>query len=207
MAKSPPRIWITIIILVSIFIVVTYFADVHQGVLRTYVENQPIIGAFVYIMLGMFDAVIAPGSTLALVPVAGKLWGPLLGALLTLIGWTWGSFVAFFLADKFGQPLVNRIVSEKKLQAVKHFIPKNLFWGVVMARLVMPLDVISYALGLFTNMGYREYIGATVLGVAPGAFLLSFLGTLPAIYEIMIYAVGVAVFIWFVRATGRLVNF
>lgn len=197
------QIWLSVVGLVIIFAVVTYFADIHQSVLRDFVEGQPVAGAFIYIVLDMFDAVIAPGSTLALVPVAGRLWGPWIGATLTVIGWTWGSWVAFFLADTFGQPLVRRLISNEKLETVRHYIPKNLFTGVILTRLVLPLDAISYALGLFTKMDYGSYIIATALGVAPSAFLLAFLGTFPAFYEVIIYSAGVAVFVWFVRATGQ----
>ncbi len=207
MASSSRSLWLTLLGLAAVFAVVTYFANAHQDILRSFVQNSPVVGVFIYLVLGMFDAVIAPGSTLPLVPLAGKLWGPWWGALLTIGGWTWGSTVAFFLADKFGQPVVRHLVSQKKLLAVKGYIPHNLFWGVVMVRLVLPLDVTSYAIGLFTNMRYADYIGATVIGVAPGAFLLSSLGTLPSGYEVLVYAAGIAVFAWFVRATGRLINF
>lgn len=198
--------WLTIAGLIALFVVVTYFANAHQAVLQSFVENSPAAGVFIYLVLGMFDAVIAPGSTLPLVPVAGKLWGALGGGLLTIGGWVWGSTVAFWLARRFGEPVVKHLASEKKIETVKTYIPENLFWGVVLIRLVLPLDVTSYALGLFTTIGYGEYIAATIVGVAPGAFLLASLGSLPAAYEVLIYAASVVLFIWFIQRTGYLIK-
>ena len=34
-------------------------------------------------------------------------------------------------------------------------------------RLVLPMDVISYVLGLFTNMSWSSDVAATALGVTP----------------------------------------
>jgi uncharacterized membrane protein YdjX (TVP38/TMEM64 family) len=53
----------------------------------------------------------------------------------------------------------------------------------------MPMDVISYALGLFTRVTWQKYIAATLLGLAPPAFLLTYIGRLPHAYEV--FAIGI----------------
>jgi uncharacterized membrane protein YdjX (TVP38/TMEM64 family) len=60
----------------------------------------------------------------------------------------------------------------------------------VLARLVLPMDVISYVFGLSTDIGWSRYVVATALGLTPSAFLLAYLGKLPNAYEII--ALGMA---------------
>jgi uncharacterized membrane protein YdjX (TVP38/TMEM64 family) len=54
------------------------------------------------------------------------------------------------------------------------------------------MDVISYLLGLFTEIGWPRYVLATALGLIPSAFLLAYLGKLPHAYEIIAFGVGTA---------------
>jgi hypothetical protein len=34
---------------------------------------------------------------------------------------------------------------------MRRYIPKDPFWSIVLVRVVLPMDVISYVLGLFTD--------------------------------------------------------
>jgi len=64
------------------------------------------------------------------------------------------------------------------------------------------MDVISYVLGLFTDMSWGRYVLATAIGLAPSAFLLAWLGRLPNAFTIMtlgVAAMMVAAFIVVVR--------
>ena len=179
----------------------------HNTELTRFVDQRPLVGGSVYLLLNVFDAVLAPGVTLPLIPVAARAWGPVPAAILTTVGWTVGSLVAFLIARRWGYPLVRKLTSIERVKRLRRYIPEDLFWSVVLLRMVMPMDVISYVLGLFTNMKWSRYVAATALGVAPSAFVLAFLGKLTHAYELITFGIGGAAIVWIVissRQRGRL---
>jgi uncharacterized membrane protein YdjX (TVP38/TMEM64 family) len=170
------------------------------------VEQRRLLGGCVYFALNVLDAVLAPGATLPLIPVAARVWGPVPAAILTTAGWTAGSLVAFLIARRWGYPLVRKLTSIERVKQLRRYIPEDLFWSVVLLRMVMPMDVISYVLGLFTDMKWSRYVVATALGVAPSAFVLAFLGKLTHAYELITFGIGAAAIAWIVisaRHRGR----
>ncbi len=39
---------------------------------------------------------------------------------------------------------------------MERYIPEDLFWSIVLPRLVLPMDVMSYVLGLLTDIGHTQ---------------------------------------------------
>jgi uncharacterized membrane protein YdjX (TVP38/TMEM64 family) len=176
----------------------------HQAEsLTRFVDERPIAGGVLYIALNIIDATVAPGATLPLIPVAARAWGHVAAALVTIVGWTVGSLVAFLIARRWGAPLVRKITSIERVKRLKRWIPDDLFWSIVLLRMVMPMDVISYVLGLFTDMSWSAYLLATALGVAPSAFVLAFLGKTPHAFEYITLGVGAAAFGWIAFSMRR----
>ena len=50
--------------------------------------------------------------------------------------------------------------------------------------MVLPVDILSYALGLFTTIKTWKYILATFIGVIPFAFIFSYAGMVNIYYQI-----------------------
>jgi uncharacterized membrane protein YdjX (TVP38/TMEM64 family) len=125
--------------------------------------------------------------------VAVHAWGRVIAALVTTAGWTAGSLIGFLIARRWGYPIVRRITSIERLRGMKRYIPEDLFWSITVVRLVLPMDLISYAVGLFTDIGWSKYIAATALGLMPSALLLAWLGKLPHAYELIAFGIGGAV--------------
>lgn len=175
----------------------------HADPLKEFIEQNPFWGVFLYIVLNVLDAVLAPGATLPLIPVAVRAWGHVPAALVTTAGWTAGSLVAFLIARRWGYPVVKKITSVERVKRLRRYIPEDLFWSVVLMRMVMPMDVISYALGLFTDMTWPKYVAATALGVAPSAFVLVVLGKLPNAYELFTFGIGAAALAWIIFSVRR----
>ncbi len=173
-------------VLVGAVFTVRRFAEPIRG----FIDEQAFRGLFLYIALNIVDAVVAPGLTLPLIPIAVRAWGRVPAALATTAGWTAGSLIAFLIARRWGYPVVRKITSIERVRAMRRYIPEDLFWSVVLVRLVLPMDVISYVLGLFTDIGWPEYAAATALGLTPSAFLLAYFGKLPNAYEIIAFGVG-----------------
>jgi len=64
---------------------------------------------------------------------------------------------------------------------------------VVFLRVGVPVDVLSYGLGLFSKMPLKDYFFATLLGVSPFAFVFSFLGIFPIYYQIFALAAALTI--------------
>ena len=86
---------------------------------------------------------------------------------------------------------------------MKRYIPQDVFWSIVVLRLVMPMDLLSYLLGLFTHISWGKYVAATALGVTPPAFLLAYLGKLPHAYDIFAFGIGAVVVVAYVMVVRR----
>ena len=86
---------------------------------------------------------------------------------------------------------------------MKRYIPQDVFWSIVVLRLVMPMDLLSYLLGLFTHISWGKYAAATALGVTPPAFLLAYLGKLPHAYDIFAFGIGGVVVVAYIMVVRR----
>lgn len=153
------------------------------------------IGMLGYVFISAIAIVIAPISTFPLIPIASAMWGWILTALLSIVGWVIGSQVAFYIARHYGKPLVEKLIGLKKIQRLENNIPtQNMFWIIVLLRMTLPVDVLSYALGLFSNVKASTYFYATTLGVTPFAFLYAYTGTL-SIKDQLFTLISVGIFL------------
>lgn len=157
------------------FLAVRYESEMHALALRGGTS-----GMAAYVLITIVAIVVAPISTLPLMPLATSIWGWFLTGVLSIIGWTIGAQIAFMLARHFGKPLVQKLVSDGKVRELEGWVPEhNLFWTVVLLRMAIPVDILSYALGLFSRMKSVPYFLSTLIGVTPFAFVFSYLGKLP----------------------------
>jgi len=175
----------------------------HSNSITTFIEQNPVEGVCLFLALNILDAVLAPGATLPLIPVAAHAWGHVWAAIVTTAGWTAGSLVAFSIARRWGSPLVKKLTSMDRLRQMKRYIPEDVFWTIAILRLVMPMDLMSYLLGLFTDISWGKYTAATAIGVTPAAFLLAYLGKLPHAYEIIALGIGGIVVVAYVMVARR----
>jgi uncharacterized membrane protein YdjX (TVP38/TMEM64 family) len=203
MAASRRREYIWLAIVGAVLIAAIVLVRVHEDSIKTFIDEKPLVGAVLYILLNILDAVLAPGATLPLIPVAAHAWGPVPAAIVTTIGWTVGSLIAFLIARRWGYPIVKKLTSMERLRQMKKYIPEDLFWSIVVLRLFMPMDVMSYVLGLFTDISWSRYVIATALGVAPMALVLAYVGNLPNAYDLIPCGVGLAVVAAYVMVARR----
>ena len=189
-ARSRAREYASLAIVAALLIVIVFTVRRFAEPIRAFIDAHAFWGLLLYITLNIVDAVVAPGATLPLIPVAVRVWGRVPAALATTAGWTAGSLIAFLIARRWGYPVVRKITSIERVRAMRRYIPKDLFWSIVLVRLALPMDVISYVLGLFTDINWPTYVGATALGLTPSAFVLAYFGKLPNAYEIIAFGVG-----------------
>jgi len=184
MLKAKTKSLLEIILVIILFIFFSYIIQTNLAIIQNIMQNN-MIGMLIYLSISIIAIVIAPISTLPLLPVASTLWGWQTAGLLSIVGWAIGSLIAFILARKYGVPLIKKFISIEKITEIEKSIPKeNVFWSIVFLRMVIPVDILSYALGLFSKIKTRPYFIATIIGITPFAFVFAYLGELPFYYHL-----------------------
>jgi uncharacterized membrane protein YdjX (TVP38/TMEM64 family) len=172
------------------FISASCLAQHNLDFFKKYIAIGPLpLQILVYVAILTVCAVLAPVDVAFLMPIVAALWGWPYAALISLIGWTLGSCIVFFLTRKYGLGLVKKLVGKDISNYSKIMPKKNLFFGTVFLRIAIPADVVSYAIGLFTDVGFVPYLFATFLGYMPLAFFLAYAGTLPVYVQMIGFAV------------------
>ena len=166
---------ILLFLIILLFIASSYLSKRYLSSPENLMFLKGIEGVFIFILIMIAAVVIAPFETLPLLPVASSLWGPNKAAIYAIIGWTLGSVIAFYIARIFGKKFVCKFANKIDIDKWQGKLPKkNLFWLVIFARFILPVDIISYAVGLFTKMPFSRYLLATIIGITPFAFIFSY---------------------------------
>jgi uncharacterized membrane protein YdjX (TVP38/TMEM64 family) len=176
--------------IILLFIIISYILQTNSQLIENYLDKG-IIGIILYLLITTFATVIAPISAVPLLPVAVFLWGWVFAAILSIIGWTLGSVIAFLLARKFGLPIVKKFVPINKISEYENYVPKEkIFISIIIMRIFLPVDILSYLLGLFSKIKLSTYALATIIGITPFAFLIAYIGKLPIQYQITSLLLG-----------------
>jgi uncharacterized membrane protein YdjX (TVP38/TMEM64 family) len=167
-------------------VAVSYAAQRYHAELGRLIEIGGLWGAAGFIALtAIFVVFVIPLDIAFLIPLGTAAFGPVATALMSITGWTIGAAAAFGIARWYGQPVVGRLVSLERIRDTQARIPKgNLFLSVMLLRMLVPVDLLSYALGLFSEMRWGGYLAATALGVSPFGFYFAYAGALPLVYRI-----------------------
>jgi uncharacterized membrane protein YdjX (TVP38/TMEM64 family) len=141
-----------------------------------WVEGLGVWGPLVFVgVYGLAPALFVPGAVLTL--AGGALFGPLVGALLSLAGATVGATVAFLIARYLAADWIERRLGQR-LQAMKAGVEHEGWRFVAFVRLVpvFPFNFLNYALGL-TRLSVRTFALTSLLTMAPGALAYAYLGS------------------------------
>lgn len=130
-----------------------------------------------FIMLQALQVVVAPipGELTGL--VGGYIYGTTFGFILSTVGLSLGSWVAFELANLFGRPFVERIIRKEVLKKFK-FLETNTGATICFLLFVIPgfpKDVLCYVVGL-SRMHLVTFLIVTTIGRVPGTYLLTIQG-------------------------------
>ncbi|MCC6025544.1 MAG: VTT domain-containing protein [Caldimicrobium sp.] len=149
--------------------------------LRKIAEENPYLGALLYVFFQALQIVVAPLPGEAGF-VAGFIFGAKLGFILHLTGTAIGSSLAYLIARVFRKRFENRLKDNRLLLKVKRLVERGGLFGLFLAYLIpgFPKDVLNYVLGLL-KVSYPSFITANVLGRAPISFLMALQGDL--VYE------------------------
>ncbi|MFW6282646.1 MAG: TVP38/TMEM64 family protein [Minisyncoccales bacterium] len=189
--------FIGILAILIVFLLLSYFVqeniDFFQGLV-----GDNIIGVLIYMLILIAEVVLAPISALPLIAIVANLWSLWFVVLITLIAWTIGSVIAFVIARKYGVRLMKKFVSVREIHKIEKRIPReHLFAGVVLLRIALPIDLVSYALGLFTKMKIWRFALATFVGFAPLAFVFTYFGKLSFEFQFWVVSIFLVIYILF----------
>ena len=200
--KNKIKAVIPVAIIVVLFVVSAFYSQKYGEEAKIFVERGGVFGMVAYAVIAVIATVAAPISVAPLMPIAANVWGVAATAALSILGWTIGSLVAFAIGRRYGLPLAQKFISVHNLEKLhKHIPQKRIFWSVVLLRIMIPVDLLSYALGIFGVLGWRRYTLATIIGITPFAFIFSYLGTLPISYQLFSIPAGILL-IFIVYASG-----
>ena len=144
--------------------------------LESWIGQHLVLGAGIYFVLVVASVVLLPFSSLPLLPLATRSYGVVLTALLSAAGWWAGCLIAFQIA-RLGRRYLERITSMEAVDRVEEKIPEDVgFGGIVVLRMILPVDVVSFALGLLKRLRFRTYAVASLVGILPFAFVMSYAG-------------------------------
>lgn len=144
--------------------------------LEAWIRANRILGAAIYVATVAASVVVMPFSSLPLLPLAARSYGVVATALLSAAGWWIGCLIAFAIA-RLGRRYLERFTSLEAIDRVEERVPREVgFGGIVLLRLLLPVDLVSFALGLLKRLPFRTYALASLIGILPFAFVWSYAG-------------------------------
>ena len=131
----------------------------------------------VFVLLQILQVAAAPFPGELTGVVGGYVYGETMGFVLSTVGLTIGSWVAFELASILGRPFVERFVSQEVLHKFD-FLTTNT--GATICFLLFlipgfPKDYLCYLLGL-SRMKLGTFLIVSIIGRIPGTYLLTIQG-------------------------------
>ena len=187
---------------IALFVLVSYYTRQNIELLKELIGND-FRGVFIYILITIFAIVFAPVSMMPLIPLASNLYGVFYAAIINIIGWTIGSFIVFFICRKYGVSIIRKFVSLENIYKWENKIPKKkVFFTLILLRMSVPVDILSYALSLLTKINFKTYAITTIIGIIPFSFVFSYLGTIPLMYQLIGFVLIGFVVVFLNRYTG-----
>jgi uncharacterized membrane protein YdjX (TVP38/TMEM64 family) len=176
--------------------------------IRAVLLSHADLGMAVFFATSALAVLMPLMSNLPLVPLAVLAWGPWWTAALLLAGWIAGAALSFVLGRHARGWILRHLPSVGRHADIDRLIhPRHRLVSLVLLRMTFPVDVLSYALGLFSrSTTLAENVVSTTLGAAPFALLFALLPTLPAALQLVVFGVSTALFAlyaaWVLRRPG-----
>ena len=130
-----------------------------------------------YIVLMAAAVVISPIPSLPLDVASGTVFGTFWGTVYSVLGAGTGAVISFFIARGLGREAITRLL-KNDIGFCDLCAERHLFYIILLARLVpvFSFDLVSYGAGL-TRISPRYFALATILGMIPPTFLITYFGS------------------------------
>lgn len=173
--------YVVVVSIILLFILLqSYLPTIRQFAspefIREYLLTLGNWGYLAYVIIFLLSIPLPIPST----PVAiagGYVYGIILGTVLTMVAAIIGASIAFFLIRKYGEPLLQKMVSRKHIEHFNHIFQRRGINGAILAYAipVFPSDSINFILGL-SNMRFHTFLFVTIVGNIPRYVLVNALG-------------------------------
>jgi uncharacterized membrane protein YdjX (TVP38/TMEM64 family) len=214
---SRPRDWLLAVLLLLILVAVAlgiWYSDLwrfflDRQAIEELLERLGPWGPLAAILLESIQVIVAPVPGQITAMAVGYIFGAFWGTLYALIGLLIGTTVATWLARRYGRPLVERLVSDEKLEYVDDLMKRRGATAVLVAYLLpfTPDDVVCYAAGL-TSLRLGEIVILALIGRTPSMIAVTWFGahaTELSWQTLVIIAVGgIALAVLFARHQERI---
>ena len=167
LASPGARLAIAIGGLAAILVVLARNGLLSPTRIREVVQEAPVAAPVVFVLIyALLTVLLIPGGVRSL--VAGALFGPFWGTLVTVVGATIGAVAAFLIARSIGRAHVERIAGPR-ISGIDRWITDRGIGAVLFVRLVplFPFNTVNYAAGL-TGLRLSTFAVGTLIGMTPG---------------------------------------
>jgi len=119
---------------------------------------------------------MVPLTAMPLIVPGSAIFEAFLVSVYSIIGWTIGAAVAFLIARHLGKPFLATFFSLERLEKYEQYLSGRVeFWMLVLMRMILPVDILSYAVGILSRISFKKYILATIVGITPFAFVFAYI--------------------------------
>jgi len=173
--------WILVLLAIAGLYVLIQFTSLQDFLapekLTSILRDLGVAGPFVLMGLMTLAVVVSPIPSLPLDLAAGAAYGPFWGAVYVLIGAEVGAIISFLIGRALGRDVLSRWL-KRDITFCEQCSDHHLLGLMIVARLVpiFSFDIVSYGAGL-TKMSLKAFAFATLLGMIPPTFALTYLGS------------------------------
>lgn len=171
------RVAITVSAAILILVLSRFYLHLSPEEVKGWMESIGFLGPVVLLLVfAVRPYLLVPLPVVAI--AAGFLFGHWLGALLIFLGAVLGASVSFFTTRRRTGDLNLDEKNMEEMDKIKEELEEHGFKFLLMLRLIPVLhyDLLT-SLSARMNVGWRQYLGATLLGTIPRAVLLGFFGS------------------------------
>ncbi len=193
-------------VVIALFIGAGILAHAFAPEISSAINGHGVLGKVIFVAAAAFAVIVPVFSNLFLLPFGVVAFGPNVTAFLCILGWWIGSVVSFAIARTYQQKLLARYPSLAQYEYVDVLIPKkHESLALIFLRMTIPVDVLSYALGLFSaRISWKQNAVTTLIGITPFAFIFSYIGIFPPLVQVGILTItSILFFLYISIATLR----
>ena len=183
---KPPHAWgwvaVGLLLVVALVVLIVEWRPLYEFVaapdrIRDWVADFGVAGPLAIVLLEAAQSLLAPIPGQAIGAVSGYLYGVPLGTLYALIGVALGSWISFFLARRYGRPLVVRWLGAPSAERLDDLVRRGgtLFFFLIWLLPFVPDDLACVAAGL-TAMPPRQFLFLMLAGRWPGVLASVWVG-------------------------------
>lgn len=184
MNNASTRIFRTITFVIWIVVIVAFWGYSRQTNLSAFdivhelieFAHNSVWGPILYVVFYIVQPIVFFPSTFLTI-AAGYVYGPVVGAILAIVGSNASSVLAWFVGRFFGESLVSDRFKRSMLTRFSDQLRTDSFQSVLLMRLIyLPYDVVSYFSG-FMRLSLPAFVLGTLLGGLPGTISFALFGS------------------------------